>query len=78
MTDTRQARCGCGELSLAAQGELVDVYACTCLNCQRKNGAAFTYYAVYPDEAVMISGERKVWRYSGDRKRWIDSEFRPD
>lgn len=76
-TSDRTASCGCGNLTVTALGEPLQVYACSCLNCQRESGGAFTYSAVYPEAAVSIAGERRAWRRHGESKRWIETEFCP-
>ncbi len=82
MTETdvsreRTARCGCGNLTVTTSGEPSEVHACSCLNCQRESGSAFTYGAIYPEAAVSIAGERRVWRRNVDSGRWIETEFCP-
>ena len=82
MTETdvsreRTARCGCGNLTVATSGEPSEVYACSCLNCQRESGGAFTYGALYPEAAVLIAGDRNVWRRQADSGRWVETEFCP-
>lgn len=76
-TRERTASCGCGGLTAVARGEPVDVYACSCVACQRRSGSAFSYAALFPETAVSIAGERKVWRHSGDFGRWIETSFCP-
>ncbi len=82
MTETdvsceRTASCGCGNLTVTTSGEPSKVFACSCLNCQRDSGSAFTYAAIYPEAAVSIAGERRVWRRNVDSGRWIETEFCP-
>lgn len=82
MTETksmheRTASCGCGNLKVTARGEPSEVYVCSCLNCQRESGSAFSYGAIYPEAAVSIAGERKVWRRHADSGRWLETEFCP-
>ncbi len=82
MTETdvsreRTARCGCGNLTATTTAEPLEVYACSCLNCQIESGGAFTYGAVYPEAAVLIAGERKTWRRKADSGRWVESDFCP-
>ena len=79
MTGTRErtARCGCGNLTVTTRGEPTDIYACSCLACQKKSGGAFTYSAIFPDTAVSVAGERRAWRHHGDSGRWIETEFCP-
>lgn len=73
----RLATCGCGALSATLAGEPVTVYACSCHDCQRKSGSAFTYAALFPSAAVTIAGDRKTWRHNGDSGRWIENVFCP-
>jgi hypothetical protein len=55
----------------------VDVYACSCLACQRQSGSAFSYAALFPQAAVTVTGERRTWRHNGDSGRWIETAFCP-
>lgn len=64
-TRERTASCGGGNLTVTTIGEPSEVYACSCLNCQRESGSAFSYCAVYPEAAVSIAGDRRVWRRHG-------------
>lgn len=73
----RTARCACGALTVAVQGEPVAVYACSCTNCQRRSGSAFTYAAVFREPAVSIAGAFTVWRHHADSGRWVDTAFCP-
>ena len=73
----RIAQCGCGALTAAVSGDPVAVYGCSCKDCQRKSGSAFSYAAMFESAAVAIAGERKTWRRNGDSGRWIDNIFCP-
>jgi hypothetical protein len=73
----RTARCGCGALTATTTGDPLAVYGCSCLDCQRKSGSAFSYAALFRSDAVTIAGEHKTWRRNGDSGRWIDSLFCP-
>ena len=52
-------------------------WLCSCLNCQRESGGAFTYGAVYPQAAISLAGARKAWRRTVDSGRWVETEFCP-
>ncbi|MFP6743810.1 MAG: GFA family protein [Alphaproteobacteria bacterium] len=73
----RTASCGCDNLTVTTSGESSGVWACTCVNCQRETGSTFGYFAMYPEAAVSIAGERKVWRRLVDSGRWFESEICP-
>ncbi len=76
-TRERTASCGCRNLTVTTSGEPTEVHACSCLNCQRESGSPFSYSARYPEAAVSIAGERRVWRRHVDSGRWLESEFCP-
>jgi hypothetical protein len=73
----RTARCGCGQLTATTHGEPVEVFLCSCLDCQRRSGGAFSYAALFPAAAVTIRGEQRTWRHDSDAGRWIDTMFCP-
>jgi hypothetical protein len=73
----RTARCACGNLTVTARGEPIDVYLCSCTACQRGSGSAFSYAALFPESAVAIAGDRHEYRQRGDSGRSIDSSFCP-
>lgn len=75
--DERIATCSCGSLRVTARGKPADVYACSCADCQRKSGSAFTYAALYAESAVTIAGEHRKWQRRGDSGRSIETGFCP-
>ena len=50
----RIAQCGCGALTATVTGDPVTVYGCSCVDCQRKSGSAFSYAAVFPSAGVTM------------------------
>ncbi len=73
----RTAACACGGLTVKTRGAPVDVYLCSCLNCQRGTGSAFSYAALFPQSMVTISGERRQYADRGESGRAIESDFCP-
>jgi len=73
----RTARCSCGSLTATVQGEPLEVYLCTCSNCQRQSGGVSTYCAIFPETAVSIAGAQTRWRHLGVSGRWIETAFCP-
>jgi hypothetical protein len=71
------ASCACGNLTVTARGEPVEVYLCSCTDCQRGSGSAFSYAAIFPESAVSIAGESRQYRQQGDSGRFVDSFFCP-
>ncbi|WP_371224593.1 GFA family protein [Roseovarius sp. 2305UL8-3] len=49
--------CLCGKVSLHASGKPYRVGLCHCLDCRKHHGALFYAAAVFPEEAVTITGE---------------------
>ncbi|WP_455550982.1 GFA family protein [Cupriavidus gilardii] len=45
----RTAACSCRGVELILAGEPRRVYACSCLECQRCTGSAFSYRAIYAE-----------------------------
>jgi hypothetical protein len=73
----RMATCCCGGLTVTARGEPAHVYACSCLACQRGSGSAFSYAAIYQEQAVTVAGERTLYRQRGDSGRLTEASFCP-
>ena len=73
------AQCGCGAFKVTVSGAPEHVYTCSCLNCQRESGSAFTYCAIYPESAVETAGEQQAWRRTvPESGRWLESGFCPN
>ncbi|MEO1505353.1 MAG: GFA family protein [Pseudomonadota bacterium] len=51
--------CLCGDFRLVAVGEPDRVGLCHCLDCRKHHGALFYAAAIYPREAVTITGETR-------------------
>jgi hypothetical protein len=72
----RTATCSCRAVELVLAGEPRRVYACSCLECQRCTGSAFSYRAIYADSAVVSKkGEIRSWRRSGSSGQWLEQTF---
>src|SRR4029079_4183835 len=53
------------------------VHACSCLECQRGSGSAFSYSAFFAESAARVAGEATRWRRSSEAGRWNESNFCP-
>lgn len=74
----RTAACSCGRLSVTLSGDPLAHGICSCLECQRATGSAFSYTAYWPRSAIVrISGDSSVWRRSSDAGRWAETHFCP-
>ena len=74
----RRAECLCGGLIVTARGEPKQVYACSCRDCQRRSGSAFTYAAIFSEDAVAVTGAYRTWRRRSDSGRFIENGFCPN
>ena len=48
--------CPCGDVRIEASGRLCRVGLCHCLDCRKHHGALFHASAIFPQDAVSISG----------------------
>jgi len=49
--------CLCGDLRVVATGQPYRVGLCHCLDCRKHHGSLFSAFAIFPADAVTISGE---------------------
>ncbi len=61
--DRFTASCLCGDVQIIAHGRPYRVGICHCLDCRKHHGALFYAAAVFPQDAVTITGE--VRDYAG-------------
>ncbi len=52
-----QGGCLCGAIRLEIEAAPYRVGVCHCLDCRKRQGSAFHYFAVFPAEAVKVTGE---------------------
>ena len=72
----RKATCSCRKVELICAGEPRHVYACSCTECQRCTGTAFSYRAIYAATAIISQkGETKSWCRTGPSGRWLKQHF---
>lgn len=51
--------CRCGNVRIAASGSPYRVGLCHCIDCRKHHGALFHASAIYPGDAVVITGETR-------------------
>lgn len=54
--------CFCGAVRLEISAAPYRVGVCHCLDCRKRQGSAFHYFAVFPAESVKVSGETRVFK----------------
>lgn len=72
---TRTATCACGAVNISARGSPIVINACSCTDCQRRSGSAFTYTAFYANADVVASGALKSFRNQSEAGRSRDTFF---
>ncbi|MDQ4135459.1 MAG: GFA family protein [Pseudomonadota bacterium] len=71
MTDTQilEGGCACGQLRFMARGAPKRVGLCHCLTCRKVSGSAFNAFAVFPADAVTVTGAFATWAASPHGER---------
>lgn len=54
---TTQGQCHCGAVSLEISADPIAQVHCHCNDCQQAHGAAYTSSAIFPADAVTVTGE---------------------
>jgi hypothetical protein len=54
--------CLCGEVRIDAVGQPYRVGLCHCLDCRKHHGALFFGAAIFPENAVTITGETSAYK----------------
>ena len=53
--------CLCGAVRITARGAPYRVGLCHCLDCRKHHGALFQAFAIFPEDAVTITGETRAF-----------------
>lgn len=79
MTSVSQAMheggCLCGAVRYRALGNPVAVSICHCTNCQRNSGSAFSVNAIFPKDAVSVTGTPRSYIDKGDTGAGVERLF---
>ena len=59
--DRYQGGCLCGNVRIEATGQPYRVGLCHCLDCRKLHGALFHASAVFPQEAVTVTGDTREY-----------------
>lgn len=60
--DRTTGGCLCGTVRLEASGRPFRVGVCHCLDCRKHHGALFYAAAIFPDDAVTVTGATREWQ----------------
>jgi hypothetical protein len=56
--------CACGAVRFAVSAAPREVNLCHCMTCRKIHGAPFGVYAIFPLDAVEITGDTRAWQSS--------------
>lgn len=73
-----QGQCACGAVSATISAEPVAVRQCWCRACQRTSGGGATHNAIFPAEAVALSGELASHGYTADSGNTLTGHYCPN
>jgi len=72
----RKGSCFCGQITFVARGEPKQTVACSCTDCQRRSGTAFTNGLWFEKGNVSLSTtDFTRFRHHNDKARWIEHGF---
>ncbi|SDI80546.1 GFA family protein [Alloyangia pacifica] len=60
--ETYDGGCLCGAVRIRAQGQPYRTGLCHCLDCRKHHGALFYAAAIFPEAAVIVTGETQSYR----------------
>jgi hypothetical protein len=63
--------CLCGAVRVELSGEPYRIGVCHCLDCRKKSGSVFSTWAIYPADAVRVTGETAGHELRGDYVRHV-------
>ena len=61
---TLEGGCACGAVRFEASGEPWRCGLCHCMTCRKLGGSVFNAFAIFPREAVRITGTTAIFRSS--------------
>ena len=75
MSEAREGGCLCGAVRYVVPDQPIMTAICHCRNCQKQSGSALSVVAVYPRDAVAVSGELTIFEDHGDSGRTVFRQF---
>jgi hypothetical protein len=74
---TRTIECSCGGLTASVSGDPARVSVCSCLNCKRRSGSAFSWNATFAEAQVTVAGEHAHHSRTSEDGFWVRHHFCP-
>ena len=73
--EVHEGGCLCGAIRYRVVGAPVAVSICHCTNCQRNSGSAFSVNAIFPKEALTVTGAPASYIDRGDTGAGVERTF---
>lgn len=78
MTPPYTGRCTCGQVSVSIEVEPVAVRQCWCRQCQQAAGGGPTHNAMFPTDAITLTGRLAERSYTAASGNTVTHAFCPD
>jgi len=72
------ATCDCGAIRLAARGEVLSMFLCSCANCQRSTGTGHSSVVLFPLAGIAVEGKPKTHARPAESGALFTRHFCPD
>lgn len=72
---TYTGRCNCGAISATIEAEPIATRQCWCRQCQKAAAGGATNNAIFPADAVALSGEVTIWGYVAESGNTLTHAF---
>ena len=66
----RMGGCNCGQVRFEVSGDPLRIGVCYCLVCRKETGSLGNFFAVWPSDQVLMTGETGSWRLTTDNRHF--------
>ena len=78
MVDRIQGGCLCGAVRYEIAGVPMMVGNCFCIDCRKASGTSHCTHAIFPQDAVVVSGSTKGYASAADSDNVVTRHFCPE
>ena len=78
MADRMQGGCLCGAVRYEIAGPSMMVGNCFCTDCRKASGTSHSTHAIFPQDAVFVSGSTKGYASPADSGNVVTRHFCPE
>ncbi|HEY8575519.1 MAG TPA: GFA family protein [Devosia sp.] len=69
--------CDCGAVTLTATGQVISMFQCACVNCQRVTGTGHSSVFLFPESGLAVTGAVKTFSRPADSGANFTRHFCP-